>query len=220
MLACQKQLLKMGLPILNVSLKRVDFGKNIVLPLERGLFTLFKQILVGLEIMDTDIVFPVDHDVLYHTSHFHFTAPKEDVYYYNTNEWKIRVTDGFALHYDCMQHHAMTCYRKLLLEHYRKRVAVVEKNGGKWDNRIGFEPGSHHRKERLDDYKAETWVSRYPNLDIRHGTNQTKNRWRKDQFRDQRNCQNWIEAWEVPYWGVTKGDGFNKILEGVINGKT
>ena len=68
---------------------------------------------------------------------------------------------------------------------------------------MGFEPGTHNRKERVDNYKAEKWLSKYPNIDIRHNQNLTPNRWIKDQFRDQRNCQNWqetildkIEGWE------------------------
>ena len=48
--ACQKQLKKMGLPIVSASLKPMVFGdKNIHLPLERGSLTMFKQILAALE---------------------------------------------------------------------------------------------------------------------------------------------------------------------------
>jgi hypothetical protein len=57
LLACQKQLLKANLPIVSVSLKPTEFGDNISLSLERGYLTMFKQILAGLEKIDTDIVF-------------------------------------------------------------------------------------------------------------------------------------------------------------------
>ena len=43
--AVQKTILKSGLPIVSVSLKPIDFGKNIVLDLEPGIVTMTKQIL-------------------------------------------------------------------------------------------------------------------------------------------------------------------------------
>ena len=76
---------------------------------------------------------------------------------------------------------------------------------GNFIRRQGFEPGTHHRTERVDDYKAEAWQSEFPNIDIRHENNLTPSRWRQDQFRDQRNCRGWTEADHVDGWGVTKG---------------
>ena len=46
----RNQLLSIGLPITSVSLQPVpNFGRNIVLPLERGMLTMFTQILTALE---------------------------------------------------------------------------------------------------------------------------------------------------------------------------
>lgn len=66
---------------------------------------------------------------------------------------------------------------------------------------MGFEPGSHNRNERVDDLKSDTWESEYPNVDLKHKHNLTPARWSQDEFRDKRNCQNWQEADEIPYWG-------------------
>ena len=68
--AVQKQLLTIGLPIVSVSLKPIDFGQNIVLDLPTGLVTLTKQILKGLEAITTEVVFFAECDVLYNQSHF------------------------------------------------------------------------------------------------------------------------------------------------------
>ena len=57
----------------------------------------------------------------------------------------------------------------MLIEHYRERVRRVEKDG--FSRKIGFEPASHGRKERIDDLKSNTWVSEHPNIDIKHGKN-------------------------------------------------
>jgi glycosyltransferase involved in cell wall biosynthesis len=201
MIACQKQLLKStdGKRIVSVSLKPTEFGENIVLPLERGYLTMFKQILTGLEALDTDVVFFCEHDVLYHSSHFDFTPPKKDVYYYNENVYKIRMSDGHGLHYDCQQLSGLCAYRELLMGHYRKRIELVEANG--FTRAMGFEPGTHNREERIDDYKAESWKSEWPIIDLRHDNNLTPSRWNKEEFRNQRYTEGWIENDNVPGWG-------------------
>ncbi len=196
---CQERIQKSGLPIVSVSLKPIKFGKNIVLPLERGYLTMFKQILKGLEKLDTDVVFFCEHDVLYHPSHFQFRPPRKDVYYYNMNSWMLRTSDGHAVYYDCKKLQELCADRKFLIEHYKKRVALVEKNG--FSRRMGFEPGTHNRPERVDDFKADEWRSEFPNVDIKHDKNLTVARWKQSQFRDQRNCRNWKEADEIPGWG-------------------
>jgi len=209
--AVRRKLDRAGLPIVSVSLQPMDWHDNIHLPLERGYLTMFKQILAGLEVMDTDIVFLCEHDILYHPSHFEFVPPRSDLFYYNTNVWKVDSKTGHALYYDCQQTSGLCANRDLLLRHYRKRVEIVERIG--FSRRMGFEPGTHGRKDRVDDYKAENWQSEYPNIDIRHDHNLTPTRWRKDQFRNQRYCHGWIESDIVPGWGTTKGR-FTEILSG------
>lgn len=214
MSACQKQLTKVfsGGEIISVSLKPVDFGRNIVLPLERGYLTLFEQILAGLEASTADIVFFSEHDVLYAPGYLDFTPPDPNVIYYNLNIWQIRSTDGHLVYWDAKRTSQLCAYRKTLVEHYRKRVERVKRDG--FSRRIGFEPGSHHRPERIDDLRSDIWVAKYPNLDIKHGQNLTQARWSTSEFRSQRNCRNWKEADELPFWGVTK-DRFDAILEAV-----
>ena len=200
--ACQEQLEEMGLPIVSASLKPINFGQNIVVPLERGYLTMFKQILLALEVIEADVIYFCEHDVLYHVSHFDFIPSERDKFYYNTNVWKVDYESGRALHYDCQQTSGLCAYRPLLLEHYRRRVDLVEKNG--FSRNMGFEPGTHNRPQRVDDYKAESWMSKYPNIDIRHNTNLTPSRWRREQFRNQRYTKGWTESDTVEGWGNTK----------------
>jgi hypothetical protein len=123
--------------------------------------------------------------------------------------WKVDAESGKALfHYS--NHTSQLCaYRSLLLEHYRKRVELVEQHG--FSRRMGFEPGTHGRPERVDDYKCDTWMSSQPNIDIRHSKNLTPSRWRKEQFRNKRYTKGWTEAESVPGWGQTAGH-FNELL--------
>jgi len=204
--ACQGNLKKMGLPIVSVSLKPMNFGKNIYLPLKRGYLTMFKQILAGLEASDADIIFFCEHDVLYHKSHFDFVPPRKDVFYYNLNVWKWRYPERHFLRVDdCKQTSGLCAYRELLIEHYRKRIERVEKEG--FNRNMGFEPGTHSPPTGVDNYKAEGWESAYPNIDIRHQNNLTPNRWSKDKFRNQKYTKGWKEAKEVPGWDRISAKG-------------
>ncbi len=216
--AAQNKLLSSanGLEIVSVSLDPLDFGTNIQLDLKRGILTMFKQILAGLEECEADIVFLAEHDILYHPSHFDFEPPRKDVFYYNENTWKVDAKTGQALFYYCKQTSGLCASRGLLIEHYQKRIARVEAEK-KYDRRIGFEPGCHNLPRGIDDYKAEQWMSEYPNIDIRHTTNLTKSRWTQDEFRNQKYCQGWKMADEVPGWGRTKGR-FQEFLQEVKNG--
>jgi glycosyltransferase involved in cell wall biosynthesis len=210
--ACQKQLEKCSVPIVSVSLKPLGFGHNIVIEAERSPLTMFKQILAGLEASTADIIFFAEHDVLYSPEHFDFTPPDRTKIYYNLNAWLLRSTDGHALYYKAKRTSQLCAYRDVLIEHYRKRVAMVEEHG--FSRKMGYEPASHGRSERVDDLKSDTWASSVPNIDIKHGNNLTEARWSKDKFRDQQNCQDWKEADEIPGWGVTKGR-FKDLLESV-----
>jgi len=202
---CQLQLKRAagGSRIVSVSLQPMDFGDNLHLELERGPLTLFKQILTGLKELDTDVVFFAEHDMLYHRSHFEFVPSKRNRFWYNINVWKMRYTDGLAVTADFWQWTSGMCaYRDLLIEHYEKRIKMVEENG--WNRRMGFEPGTHNRKERVDDYKAKSFRSDVPNLDIRHGRNLTHSRFDPSKFRNKKYVKGWTEAYEVPGWGETK----------------
>lgn len=205
--ACKKQIKNIGLPIVSASLKPMfDMGKNIHIRMQRGYMAYFTQILAALEASDADIVFFCEHDWLYHPSHFYFVPPRKDVYYYNDNWWRLRVSDGHAVHYETHLLPALCAYRELLLHHYRERMQRIQKEGFSVDLvlRMGFEPGTHNRKERIDDFKAEGWRSEYPNIDIRHENNLTASKWKPDDFRSQNNCRGWVEAEEIPGWGKGK----------------
>ena len=205
MLACQKQIVK-GIKekhVISVSLQPIEFGTNIHVPETRGTLTMFKQILAGLEASTADVIFLAEHDILYHPSHFDFIPPNKEAFYYNLNVWKVRIEDGHALKVDdCKQTSGLCAWRELLLEHYRKRVERVEKDGYK--RNMGFEPGTHSPPVGIDNYPAESWASKYPNIDIRHDKNLTANRWEKSEFRNQKYTMGWTEADEVTGWGSTK----------------
>ena len=190
----QHQLRSIGLPIVSASLKPMShFGKNIHLPLERGHLTMFKQILAALEASTDDIIFFCEHDVLYHPSHFDFIPEKKDTFYYDVNVWKIRKEDNFALWVNnCIQVSGLCGFREELIKHYKERVALAK--SGPWDRNWGYEPGTLGKDIFKIPFNQKTWMSEYPNLDIRHDHNLTKNRWSPDLFRNKKNCEGWTET--------------------------
>ena len=214
---CRLQLLHScnGHKIVSVSLRPIDFGTNITHDADRGILTMFRQILAGLDRQTADIVFLAEHDVLYHESHFDFTPPRRDVFYYNENTYKVDATTGQALFHYTKQTSGLCAYRELLIEHYRKRIERVAEDG--YSRHMGFEPGCHRYPRGVDNNRAERWMSQFPNIDIRHGQNLTPSRWRQDQFRNPNACLGWKLADEVPGWGETKGR-FDEFLKGLHHG--
>lgn len=186
-----------GLTITSASLKRLAFGKNVWFHShKRGVLTMFRQILGALENSTADVVYLCEHDVLYDASHFDFTPPDRAKVYYNLNWWQARTSDGHAARWDAKRVSQLCGYRETLIAHYRKRVALVEKNG--YSAGMGYEPGSHNRAERVDDLQSDTWRSAGANIDLKHGGNLTPGKWSLADFRTA--PTGWQEAAQVPGW--------------------
>ncbi len=188
---------------------------------------MFKQILAALEASTADIVFFCEHDVLYHQSHFFFTPPDRTKWYYNENVWKVNAETGHAIHYKCKQVSGICVYRDVAIEHYRKRIEIVtqktedlkdgkmtKKEFNYFIRRMGYEPGTHNRDERVDQSSSGVWESDFPNVDIRHGNNLSATRWSISEFRNQDKVKDWTESNSIPGWGITEGrfDQFIKEL--------
>lgn len=190
-----------------VALKRTDFGDwSIILDRQKSGATMHYQILAGLERSTADYVFLCESDVLYHHSHFEFTPPREDTFYYNTNVWRVRWEDGRAVRTANLQQVSGICAsRKLLLQHYRRRVNLIEQNGGRFDTkRMAYEPGT---RGKFGDEKIANWESPFPNLDITgHGNTLTVPHFSRDSFRNKKYAEGWMETDEpLPGWPKIAG---------------
>ena len=195
------------IPITSSSLKRMKFGaKNIYFPhLKKGYLTMFKQILGALENSQEDIVFFCEHDVLYDPSHFDFMPKEEDVWYYNQNVWMLKLPDGHALHFDVNQLSGLCVYRQTAIKFYKELIEKIEKEGQFDRSLIGFEPYTHNRVKWNTPGSMATWKSESPNIDIKHGANATGQRWKKEEYRNQKLLVNWQESdTEIPGWGSTQ----------------
>lgn len=177
--AVQKTILQSKLPIISVSLQPIDFGQNVVLDLQPSYMTMMKQIIKGLETLTTDYVFFCEHDVLYPLSHFDFTPEKNDIFYYNAHVWRWDYPHNRAITYDrLISLSALVINRVFVLEHYRKRLDKIyelhleneTRHEPDWARKWGYEPGAKKmRRGGFSDDDYETFRSKDPMIDIRHG---------------------------------------------------
>lgn len=208
--SCRKQLLK-GIKekhIISASNEPLKFGlQNIVIPFNNEIkyLDMFTKILKCLEASTADVIFFAEHDVLYHPKHFDFLPQDKEKYYYNTNVWRVRASDGHSLFCnDLQQLSGLVGYRETLIKHFKERIRRTQEAGG-YSQAMGFEPGTHNRPERIDDLKAESYFAQFPNLDLRHDTNSTSSRWTKEEFRNEKYTEGWAEKniTEIEGWDIT-----------------
>jgi len=203
-----------GHPIVSVSQKPIDFGKNIVMDLERAVLSIFKQILRGCEESDADIIFLLEHDLLYHPSHFDFMPYDKKTFFYDQHRYSVCDETGKSVFYHTDVPSLLCAYRSLLIKHYSKCVKIVERDG--WRSKYGYSPPKGLPKEQRIARRT-TYMAEFPSLDIRRKDSWSRKRMDKSQFRSERGRKGWKEVDEVPGWGPINGR-FDEFLEDVKEG--
>lgn len=200
--------------IVSVSLhKPVDLGENIcITDRMRSYPTMVYQIVKALEKLDTDYVFFLEHDVLYHPSHFDFVPPRDDIYYYNVNNYRWYVKEEFAITYDGLHSlSGMCCNRKLALDHFRRRLDWIEETGmdkersrePRFGRVWGYEPGTKKkRKGGFSDEDFERWRSEMPNIDLRHRHCFSQPKTHKEDFKHVPEDFTEVSIDDIPYWNL------------------
>lgn len=176
--AVKEQLLRANLPIVSVSQLPIRFGKNICIgPMGRSRVSMTKQVLLGLDNTNADIVFIAEHDVLYPPSHFDFTPEDRNTIYYNQNMWRVRTKDGanFKSEYNGAVSQ-LAGLKWTLRERFLERLDFFT-TGKPLPGLQGFRWYKHKPPGGTSPWcKFGSWVSPIPTLDIRHGENLTGNR--------------------------------------------
>jgi hypothetical protein len=196
-----------GYEIVSVSHQPLNFGRNIVMDLPRATQSIFKQIYEGLKQSTAEVVFLVEHDVIYHPSHFEFNPPDKSTFYYDTNRCAIDAPTGQSLLKYSMSPSFLVAYRELLLQYYKELLDLIDRDGFlRW--RVGFAPGGR-KIEGMNIPPVRTFKSAFPTLDIRNNGNWTVSLdFRKDKDRGGTLVD------EIPGWGISKGR-FEEFINGI-----
>ena len=202
----QRHILRSGLPIISVSHQPIDFGCNVLYNGEPSIFSMYKQILMGLRHCTADTIFFCEHDVLYHESHFDFDLPDREQFHYNTNVWRWWFPHDKAVTWEGVRSlSGLCCDLELALRHFEFRVKFLADRGGKWENKFGFEPGTKRRRRGgISDETHLDWKSAYPNIDIRHSGCLTPRKCHPSSFKHLPDMSTWretklrrIDGWDI-----------------------
>jgi hypothetical protein len=207
---CRKQLLKSadGIPIISVSQKPLDFGKNICVgDIGRSHLSLFKQLTTGIMYATTPVVVIAEHDCLYTPEHIKWGLPALDVFYYNNNQWFAQYggdRNGLYTHMRRRVLSQLLVGRDIARRALMERIELLEAGytlikgaagacePGCLDDQAFLAPANKDLGKDIMKWKAERFSTKLPNLDIRHGKNFSGGRKGKD------------GCYTLPYWGEFK----------------
>lgn len=196
-----------GLPIVSVSHKPINLGKNIVINKKKGFtpkpsaYNVYKQILIGAKRARTKYIACCEDDSLYVKEHFE-TRPPDDVFYYNLNRWSVN--QHFFFYRRRFGMFACISDRKLMIQtlktRFRKYDVPVPRTKGA--PKIA-EPGRYERKLGLPLVKKAGFKTQKPILTFNHrsGMASARKPLRSDVI--QQCVDPWGKAYDVwnKFWG-------------------
>lgn len=152
---CQHYLLKAigELPLISVSQKPMDFGKNICVgDIGRSHLNIYRQILAGCKAATTKYVAMAEDDILYSYAHFHTLVPHRDYFLYDMAKlslftWSKPMVFSFRTRRRVINH--LIAPRKMLIDALEERFARLEelKKAGKSEDQIIHHWGDPGRYE-------------------------------------------------------------------------
>jgi len=147
-----RALKKFSYPIVSVSQQPMGLGKNTVVPREKSLTNIYRQVLIGAKAATTKYVALCEDDCMYVPEHFKFRPTK--LFGYNLNRW--------MLHLDQEEKRYTYRRRPILSQCIAEREKLIE----------CLEKGDRDREPgREDGYEFETFETANPNLVICHNKN-------------------------------------------------
>lgn len=207
------------LPIVSVSQKPIDLGRNICVgEIGRSWRSFYSQVLTALDAVETKTIAVAEHDCLYTNEHLSFKPPDLSVFWYNRNHRLVQwggnhpELNGMYSYWPRRLPFSMLVCAKDLLKDAIKEIVNLLEMGLKIERGIRWygEPGvvddklrkafveansgrstqlQRYLKEYVTKYDHRTFNTEYSSLDIRHGTNFTGAK------RGKHRC------YTLPYWG-------------------
>lgn len=142
---CQRVLVREAreIPIISVSQKPMDFGRNICLgEIGRNWISLYKQLLAGADAAETDWIVVCEHDCLYTYEHLSYQPDDESVFWYNYNCWLVQwggnhpeLNGMYSYWPRRLALSQLICHKDLLRRSVTERLEILE-HGGKMDKQF------------------------------------------------------------------------------------
>ncbi len=167
----KKQLLKAinGLPIISVSQKPINLGKNICVGnIGQSIVNIYKQALIGAKKAKTKYIAMAEDDVLYSSEHFNY-IPKKDIFAYDKNIWGIYTwVQPPIFSYKGRKNLSMLiCERDLFIKAMEERF-VKYPNEEKIPLELFGEPGKYERQMGVTVNKWEFYEAKKSSIIFSH----------------------------------------------------
>ena len=135
-----------GLPIISISQKPINFGKNICVgDVGASGFNMFRQVLIGCEAATTKYVISAECDCLYPPDYFQYIPPTDNAPYRNTNLYVMPDLRAYYFYKKEGATHAQIIGR----ECYMNRLKELFKDAPMWSVEEKNFPKERHQKEDI-----------------------------------------------------------------------
>jgi len=119
-----------GNPIISVSQKPIELGKNICVgELGRSHLSMYRQLLAGGEAATTDYIALAEHDCLYTPEHFEWVPPDNGKFFYNVNHWFVQLSGRHFGEYSYFRRKVLSqliCARDVFIKAVSEKVWMLE----------------------------------------------------------------------------------------------
>lgn len=181
-------------PLISISRKPMDFGKNVLQTEPKSLSNIYWQLLRGAKMAETDYIAVAEDDTLYNREHFLF-RPEKDTFAYNMSHWSI-FTWGEPIYSwrNRRGNYALIAPRELAVEALEERFAKFP--NGTPDNITGeMGRGMVERNMKITIRKAFDFHTTLPIINFNHdfASDPLQRRHRKR--------LGTLRAYDIPYWG-------------------
>jgi hypothetical protein len=155
-----------GIPIISVTQKPIDFGKNICVGDDIGVsgFNFFRQVLIGCEEANAAFIISAEADCMYPPDYFTFRPKKIDVCYRNKNLYVMPDKRPYFFHKPGGATHSQIVGR----EFYISRLKMLFGDGPMWSTEEKNFPKERHRKEDVfEKNQIEFWETENPVFQVK-----------------------------------------------------
>ncbi len=182
-------------PLISISRKPLDFGKNLIDAGEISASNIYRIILRGAKEAETEYIAIAEDDTLYDKEHFNFYRPEKDTFAYNQNRFSL-FTWGVPTYSwrNRKANSTLIAPRKLLIEALEERFAKYpDGTAPHLSGELGRE--KIERSLGITIRKSIEVFSEISVIQINHemGIDDRAKRHRKGLGQ--------IKAYDIPYWG-------------------